>query len=168
MERHVSELSVLLIDPQRHMRQVLAPILRQAGIRQISAADSVREGAAALPARKPDLIFIDYDPAPTDAMDFVQYARIPGRGWNHQVPLVLLALQPDVTMICAARDAGVNDILAKPLTTATVIDRLRRTLLNPRNFVDDPTFRGPERRRRASNDDDAPRRRTNDKVSSTG
>lgn len=158
---HISQMRALLIDGQRHLRQVLVPVLRETGLREIFVADGAMEGAAALPLRAPDVIFIDYDGAPADALDFVRYARIPGRGWNHQVPVILMAHAPERAVIEAARDEGVNDILIKPLTTATVVDRLRRVLTSTRPFVDDPTFRGPDRRRRLP-DADAPLRRRED------
>jgi CheY-like chemotaxis protein len=163
----ISEMRALLIDGQRHLRQVLVPVLRETGLREVFVADGVMDGVMALPVRGPDVIFVDYDAAPAEALDFVRYVRIPGRGWNHQVPVILMAHAPERAVIEAARDEGVNDILIKPLTTATIVDRLRRVLISPRPFVDDPTFRGPDRRRRRP-DPDAPQRRREDLIKAQG
>ena len=51
--------------------------------------------------------------------------------------------------IAEARDAGVNEILAKPVTVRGVLSRISEVIENPRPFVRTPDYFGPERRRRA-------------------
>jgi hypothetical protein len=48
----------------------------------------------------------------------------------------------------AARDAGVTEFLAKPVTVKGVGALLNSLLTNPRPFVRTQTFTGPDRRRR--------------------
>ena len=52
----------------------------------------------------------------------------------------------DVTTI--ARDAGVNDFIAKPVSADSLHKRLARLVENPQEFVENDAYFGPDRRRR--------------------
>ena len=67
-----------------------------------------------------------------------------------------------------ARDAGVSEFLAKPLTARGVIERLHQAIENPRTFVRTEDYFGPDRRRRDDPAYTGPRRRSTDKAKSTG
>jgi len=51
-------------------------------------------------------------------------------------------------LIVGARDAGVNEFLAKPISTRMVYQRFMNIIENPRAFVSTEDFYGPDRRRR--------------------
>jgi two-component system, chemotaxis family, chemotaxis protein CheY len=61
-----------------------------------------------------------------------------------------------------ARDAGVNEFLAKPLTARGVIERIHQVVENPRPFVRSDDYFGPDRRRRADPAYRGPKRRSTD------
>ena len=46
----------------------------------------------------------------------------------------------------AARDAGANEVLAKPVSVHNLVRRLLSVIENPRPFVSCPTYFGPDRR----------------------
>jgi DNA-binding response OmpR family regulator len=48
--------------------------------------------------------------------------------------------------IKTARDVGANMVVAKPMSPSSLYDRLSWIAFNPRNFVDAPTYFGPDRR----------------------
>ena len=48
-----------------------------------------------------------------------------------------------------ARNAGVNEFLAKPLTARGVIERIHQVIENARPYVKTDDYFGPDRRRRA-------------------
>jgi hypothetical protein len=75
---------------------------------------------------------------------------------------VLLTAQPERARVRAARDAGVNAILRKPLSTMALYEHITGALADPRPFIDAPAFRGPERRRGVLAGYDGPRRRAAD------
>jgi len=61
-------------------------------------------------------------------------------------------------MLFRARDAGVKEVLAKPLKAKLVLDRLFEIIERPRSFVVAPAYVGPDRRRRDAGFDGADRR----------
>jgi hypothetical protein len=62
----------------------------------------------------------------------------------------------------AARDAGVTEFLAKPITAHTLFSRIAEIVERPRAFVRCDSYFGPDRRRRAIEDYAGPRRRKED------
>ena len=46
----------------------------------------------------------------------------------------------------AARDAGINDVIAKPVSAGAIERKLKSLLLAPRPFVTAKAFVGPDRR----------------------
>jgi DNA-binding response OmpR family regulator len=64
----------------------------------------------------------------------------------------------------AARDAGVTEFLAKPITVQSLLDRLIKIVERPRPFVRSEAYFGPDRRRRRSESGAAPRRRRDDRA----
>ena len=56
----------------------------------------------------------------------------------------------DLPRLNAARDRGVNEFLAKPVTARDILKRLESVILRPRPYVAATDFFGPDRRRRRS------------------
>jgi DNA-binding response OmpR family regulator len=58
-----------------------------------------------------------------------------------------------------ARDAGVNEFLAKPVSVKAILSRLISVIEHPRPFVRTKSYFGPCRRRRGDNEYRGPERR---------
>jgi hypothetical protein len=67
-----------------------------------------------------------------------------------------------VVRVMEARDAGVTEFIAKPLSAKTLLNRLNSVLYQPRAFVRTQTYFGPDRRRRADPAHRGPWRRFDD------
>ena len=61
--------------------------------------------------------------------------------------IIMIAAYADLKTVANARDSGVNEIMAKPLSAAALEKRIQRVLGAPRPFVEAPDFSGPDRRR---------------------
>ena len=88
-------------------------------------------------------------------------------GVNARTPgamAAIMGLAPElVDAICReAREAGVNEFLAKPLTARGVIERLHQAVENPRPYVRSDDYFGPDRRRRNDANYKGPFRRSTD------
>jgi hypothetical protein len=62
----------------------------------------------------------------------------------------------------AARDAGVTEFLAKPITAHDLFSRIAEIVERPRGFVRCESYFGPDRRRRMVDDYAGPWRRNED------
>jgi len=71
-----------------------------------------------------------------------------------------LAKHSDAVRVNAARDRGVTEFLAKPVTARAILDRLSAVIYRPRPFITTSDYFGPDRRRRTSEAYEGPRRRS--------
>jgi DNA-binding response OmpR family regulator len=76
--------------------------------------------------------------------------------------IIMLTGHADPAHVFRARDAGVSEFLAKPLSARLLVERLNAVLFNERPFVRAPTYAGPCRRRRSEGVYRGPRRRASD------
>jgi DNA-binding NtrC family response regulator len=68
----------------------------------------------------------------------------------------------DLDAITGARDTGVNEFMAKPISAAALEKRIRHVLEDPRGFVEAEKFAGPDRRRGKKVSIGGPERREKD------
>jgi DNA-binding response OmpR family regulator len=61
--------------------------------------------------------------------------------------------------VTAARDAGVTEFLAKPISAKALYERIVNVVANPRPFIKTKTYFGPDRRRNSNSNYVGPERR---------
>jgi hypothetical protein len=61
--------------------------------------------------------------------------------------------------VIKARDAGVTEFLAKPISAKALYNRILHIILNPRPFIKTETYFGPDRRRNVNAKYSGPERR---------
>jgi len=83
-----------------------------------------------------------------DGIEFTKQVRTSDDSPNIYVPIVMLTGHTEISRVETARDAGVNEFLAKPVSAAKIYQRIKTILDNPRQYVRTPTYFGPDRRRR--------------------
>jgi two-component system, chemotaxis family, chemotaxis protein CheY len=66
--------------------------------------------------------------------------------------------------VIAARDAGVTEFLAKPLSAKALYQRVLNVVANPRPFIKTKTYFGPDRRRNVKENYNGPERRKGGKA----
>jgi two-component system, chemotaxis family, chemotaxis protein CheY len=156
-------LKVLLVDDNQHMKVLLGEILRAIGVREVfSAADGV-EALEMMRGREVDIVFTDLNMKPMDGIDFVRRLRTAPDSPNPFAPVIMITGHSTRSRVEAARDAGVNEFLAKPITARSVLDRIQRVVEHPRPFIRSETYFGPDRRRRDDPTYSGPKRRAADR-----
>jgi DNA-binding response OmpR family regulator len=71
----------------------------------------------------------------------------------------MLTGHTSVERVRLARDAGVNEFLAKPVSVKAMLTRLTAVIEHPRPFVRTKVYFGPCRRRRGADEYRGPERR---------
>jgi CheY-like chemotaxis protein len=155
-------LHVLLVEDNEHMRILLRTVLKAFGMREIHECKDGADALQYLSLNKPDFILTDLAMAPMDGLQFTRAVReLPDRD-ACVVPIIMLTGYTERRRVEAARDAGVTEILAKPVTPAGLFQRIEEIVLRPRPFVRTPHYCGPSRRRHANPDHLGPWRRKED------
>lgn len=155
-------LRILLVDDNQHMRVLLTEILRAVGVQHIIDAGDGAEGLQLMRAHNIDIVITDLAMEPLDGIDFVRLLRNSADSPNQMVPVIMITGHSTLRRIQEARDAGVNEFLAKPITARGVIDRLRLIIDHGRQFVRSEDYFGPDRRRRNDPNYAGPGRRSTD------
>jgi len=158
----LSKLRALLIDDHQPMRLILRAMLEAFGFSDIHEANNGQEGLEMCLKLSPDIAFVDWIMDPMDGLTFTRIVRQGRRGLNPFMPIVLVTGRTDRTHVIEARDAGVTEIVAKPLSTDHLYRRVVALIEQPRNFVRTMRYFGPDRRRRREEPYDGPRRREGD------
>jgi CheY-like chemotaxis protein len=155
-------LKILLVDDNHHMRLLLGEILRALGVRQLYEAGDGAQGLQMMKSHPVDIVMTDLSMQPMDGIDFVRLLRNSPDSPNQMCPVIMITGHSTMQRVNEARNAGVNEFLAKPLTARGVIERLDRVVEHPRPYVRTSDYFGPDRRRRADPSFQGPWRRQAD------
>lgn len=147
MAYNFDHLSALVVDDNRHMRMLIASVLHSLGIKQVYEAGDAAGAFSELKARPIDLVFTDFLMEPLDGLDFARLIRTGSDSPNPYVPIIMITGYTEETRVKAARDAGVNEVLCKPVTAEGIIQRVLEIIERPRPFIQTGKYVGPDRRR---------------------
>jgi len=152
-------LSVLVVDDNQHMRALTSAILQALGMKNVYKTSSGEEAWEMLKTHPCDLVFLDWVLEGMSGLELARKIRMSPESPNAFVPIIMLTGHTSIDKVHAARDAGVNEFLAKPVSSKAVIARLISVIEHPRAFVRTTSYFGPCRRRRRDADYDGPERR---------
>lgn len=153
---------VLIVEDNGHMRTLLRELLVSAGIREVSEAANGQAALKVLAQRKCDLILSDMAMAPMDGLEFTRRIRTDSASPNPFVPIIMVTGHTEIERVREARDAGVTEFLAKPVTPKNLYARIAEIVERPRAFVRTESYFGPDRRRRILDNYGGPWRRHDD------
>ncbi len=158
-KKTIDELNVLLIDDDRHMRMLIRNVLFALGVRDAIDASDGKTALEEMKEFKPDLILCDLKMEPMGGMEFVKQLRKDTANPYRFIPIIMVTAYAELETVADARDSGVNEFMAKPISAATLEKRIQRVLEDPRPFVEAPEFSGPDRRRNKKPTPGGPERR---------
>jgi len=137
-------IKAIIIDPTGYSRDLLRRILVSLEVHDIDYVSSTGRALSTLQTHRRDVVFCD-ELAGVPA-DFMKTLRRDFNTRNILVPVFLVTAGADEQQIHTARDAGINGVIVKPVSVATVERKLRATLQTPKDFVATKAFIGPDRR----------------------
>jgi CheY-like chemotaxis protein len=143
----LGEVRALIIDERGHGISLLKSILIQLGVKRIAAYRSTDDALRQLREETFDVVFCDELAAPLNPVAFVKTLRRDLTTRDVTIPVILVSAGANRKQIELSRDAGANDVIAKPVSAETVERKMRSLVLAPQTFVTARTFLGPDRRR---------------------
>lgn len=160
----LSLLNAMVVDDNRYMRFLIKTILHGFGIKSIAEAEDGSDALKILRTTSPDILITDWRMEPLDGIDLVRMIRQDSEFPNPFLPVIMLSGYTEMGKVSQARDAGINEFLAKPVSATALYSRLIRIIEKPRPFVKTKSYIGPDRRRK-QNDSVATLRRASDGAS---
>jgi CheY-like chemotaxis protein len=142
------DLRILVIDDSRDMQLIVKSILHELGAKHIRVVSDAALAFQELRGFPADLIIVDWYMEPLDGLDFVRLVRTARDSPNPYIPIIMLTGYTEFRRVSEARDAGVNEYLAKPVSVHSVESRIASVINNPRPFIRTKNYFGPCRRRK--------------------
>jgi two-component system chemotaxis response regulator CheY len=149
MSNHIINLKGLMFlaaDPNPYFSRIVVGLLRSFGANNVIEVRNSFDAIQILNGQKIDIVLCDDKLPPHGGLQVTHAIRRKADNENRTVPILIMAGDTRESMIKIARDAGANMVIAKPLSPASLYDRLTWIAFNPRQFVDTPTYYGPDRR----------------------
>lgn len=159
-----ANLRALVVEDNAHMRALLRSLLHTLGIKNICEASDGDSGFAELKTHLPDLILTDLSMTPADGIMLTRKIRNSKDSPNPYVPIIMVTGHTERPRVEAARDAGVTEFLAKPISAKALYQRILNIVANPRPFIKTKTYFGPDRRRSTNATYNGPERRKGGKA----
>ena len=145
---HLEEIKFLVVDDSFFVRSVIRQVLKALGVREIFEASDGGEGYEVARQVNPDIALVDWLMEPEDGLEFVKKIRHGKDSPSRLMPIIMVSGYSEESRVLAARDAGVNEFVVKPLSPASLFSRIQWVIENPRRFVTTDTYFGPDRRRK--------------------
>jgi len=140
-------LNILVLDDNRHMRHPIREILLALGIRKTNLVGNVPQAFKELRHFDADIIITDWHLEPLDGFEFVKLVRTAKDSRNPYVPIIMFPAYTEYQHVQNARDVGINELLAKPVSVKALYDRIVAIIDTPPKFVRSKHYFGPDRRR---------------------
>lgn len=156
-----ARITALIVDDNAHMRAIVVTLLHALGVAECMQAADGAEAHAILAQWRPDLIIVDQNMRPVSGIDFTRTLRRTSPEC-FDTPIIMLTAHTERAIVIAARDAGIDEILAKPISAKALMQRLHAVTHERRPFVRCANYVGPDRRRRTPSSYAGPRRRDSD------
>ncbi len=138
-------LTALIADSSENFVKLLSGMLVEFRLSQILTAHDGDEALRTLDTKQIDVAFVDCLLPGADGFAVTKSIRDKS-GPNQMIPILILTSHTQMENVTRARDCGANMVLAKPVSSGVLFDRLFWAADNARDFVTAETYCGPDRR----------------------
>jgi len=151
-------ISILVVEDGDYMLSLLRQVLFAAGFRHIRTARDGRDAINMLGALRTgrlsnttqqgvDIIVADTFMPIINGIDLLRWVRQDGNSPNRFMPYIMMSGEADEDLVFGCRDVGVNEILAKPFSVVTLMQKVMQVIERPRPYILNRSYFGPDRRR---------------------
>ena len=147
-EDYLQEVRFLIVDDNAFMRTIVKRILSALNAKEVREAEDGADALKVLQTYGPDIIITDWVMDPIDGIEMVRMIRNNQDSKNPFVPVIMLTAHSEYARIIEARDAGVNEVVVKPVSVKALFSRVQMVIEKPRPYVKVGDYFGPDRRRK--------------------
>lgn len=139
-------LSILVLEKHLLVRKLLTDVFSEFGVPTVQSTPDPEIAWEMFMQFSADLILCDWT-QDLDGMEFLTRVRQHEDSPDPFVPVVICTANTRYTHVCTARDKGMTEFLAKPVSAHTIYSRVCAVVENHRPFIRVSDFFGPDRRR---------------------
>ncbi|MEK7246508.1 MAG: response regulator [Pseudomonadota bacterium] len=145
---YLERIRILVVEDNSFSRRIVMELLKFLGATDVAFVKDGEEAWQEIRKDIPDIVLLDWEMAPVDGIHFLRRVRHDPNSPNPYLPIVMVTGFADRWHVFAARDAGVNEYVIKPVSAKALLDRIQAVIERPRRFVRIGEFFGPDRRRK--------------------
>ena len=142
----LTQLSILVLEKHLLIRKLLTDVFSEFGVPTVQSTADPRIAWDMFRQSPTDIILSDWTEG-LDGMAFLTKIRQDEDTPDPFVPVVVCAANTEYRHVCIARDKGMTEFLAKPVSARTIYSRICALVENHRSFIRIAGFFGPDRRR---------------------
>jgi len=117
--------TILVVEDEPEMQQLIAANLQQAGYRALRAAD-VPAAETLLREMRPNMVLLDWTLPEILGVTFAR--RLRGDQRTAAIPIIMLTARAEESDKVTALDAGVDDYITKPFSPRELLARIRAVM----------------------------------------
>lgn len=139
---------VIVYDQSPFFQKLIENMLHVFHIPKVICCADLKEVRSLITDSEVDCVIMDWEMDSDKPMNLVRDIRRGMDGINLETPLVMCTAHAQVERIFAARDAGIDEILAKPISPEHLLNKMLAARFQRRPFIESSSYRGPCRRRK--------------------
>ncbi|NQW00120.1 MAG: response regulator [Rhodospirillales bacterium] len=147
MAQDFTECDVILVDEDLNSRQSVKNILHNHGYRKLRTGRTMADIRGFLSKGMPDLLVGSTDIKDGDFIEYVREVRKGKAGNNPFIPIITMVGEPTPELVRRIVESGTDTVIAKPFSTAQVLDRVQDLIDARKKFVIADGYIGPIRRK---------------------
>jgi DNA-binding response OmpR family regulator len=118
----MNETSILVVEDEPSIREVVTLYLKRAGY-QVTSAEDGTTAMRLLREELPDLVVLDLMLPGVDGYEITQWLRA-----QSEIPIIMLTARREVTDRIAGLEMGADDYIVKPFSPQEIVSRVRAVL----------------------------------------
>ncbi len=122
--------TAVVIDANEVLVKLYASILRGFGFHRVHVCPDIRTGAQIFNLHGADLLLIDPFHYADSAYEFIRWLRLTGRDRGSEASVLIVTARASHNMVIAARQAGVDYVVACPLSAYRLLERILWVAVN--------------------------------------
>lgn len=138
--------TILFIDDNPMALEILSSVFYGFGAKDRIKCTSLDEAKRILLTQRIDLMFLDSGFPDDGSFKFMSWLRREAPDPACFAPTIIISGHSTRALVRKARDAGSHFVVAKPITTGVLLNRLAWIAHEQRPFVKHPIYAGPDRR----------------------
>ena len=143
---NLEKLNLLVLEKHLLIRNLLTQVFREFGVSTVQSTSDPEIAWDMFKNYPVDLIMSDWTEG-LDGMGFLRRVRQSQESSDLFIPVIICTANTEYHHVCFARDMGMTEFLAKPVSAKTIYSRMCSVIENQRVFIRVSDFFGPDRRR---------------------
>ncbi len=143
---NLEKVTVLIVDGNRQGVDILRQLFSGFGVRTLIRAESGAEGRQIASEQEVNLVICNDLLPDMTGYEFVRWLRRSKIEPNAFTPVIVTSGHTKRSMVNEARDTGANFVIAKPISTKVLLERVVFVAREARPFLESGDYLGPDRR----------------------